>query len=76
MPYPDGMTKRDWKYIDGADRYYWDDITRSCYQCGSSVPIENQEWDDECTVCGAVLETIECEPDPDAANDRRREEEN
>lgn len=68
MPYPDGMTQRDWRYIEGHD-------TRTCPTCGSQVPIENQEWDDECTVCGAVLETIESEPDPDAANDRRREEE-
>jgi hypothetical protein len=31
------------------------DDTRSCHKCGTSVPIENYEWPDECHVCGAIL---------------------
>ena len=65
--YPDGMTPSDWKYIAG------DDITRSCYQCGSSVPIKNGSWGDECHLCGTVLEAIDDSPDPDYARDRQKE---
>ena len=67
--YPPGMTKSDWAYLEGTE-------DRECPECATSVHTEDQEWDDECPVCGTLLPTVSDEgPDPDRANDERRERE-
>lgn len=67
--YPDGMTARDWRHIDGDD-------VRECPQCGSDVPIDNGSWDAECHQCGTVVATRDDGPDPDDVRDRQKELEN
>ena len=66
--YPDGMTRADMDHVEGVSH------DRECPDCGTSVPIGDQEWDDECPVCERRLPSLFQEEDPDAKADRRREE--
>lgn len=66
MGYPDGMTAADWAYLDGGPQ---------CQECGAE---QNQD-DIRIGICWNCEESSghreDDGPDPDAINDKRREQE-
>lgn len=64
--YPDGMTARDWKYLDGGPE---------CRECGAQNPhlrFGREPESELCWNCGELSGWggPDEEPDPDAARDR------